>query len=239
MKWRDLQTSSRGWLVLTAVAPAVPYAAGTAYVAAVTSTPSRTDWLNWAGLSAHVTALLSLAALTSLVCLCLGLFATRRRSTVRAISLWINALTLSMTLVIAIRLQIVLFALNLIVAEGGVSGLSNNPKGTYLVGTISPPIAASAELRVLYLDNANGVRGIAMTGRNGCFATEAPQSGGQFGVFVDHHYWPLEERVSRGYFRVAVALRAGEKPNATMATWERISALTYVERALQCGPESF
>ncbi|HEY6621216.1 MAG TPA: hypothetical protein VIY68_16840 [Steroidobacteraceae bacterium] len=129
-----------------------------------------------------------------------------------------------------------MFALNLVVSEGGLSGLSSNPQGTYIAGELLPPSTAPAGTRVAYLDNANGVRNIANPRGDGCFITQAPRAGGEFGVFLDHHYWPLVSRVSRGYFRVIVTLRADATPNATMATWERISSLAFIDSVVGCQP---
>jgi hypothetical protein len=176
------------------------------------------------------------AGLTALVSICLGVFALRERSAAVKVALCIGGLSLALTLAIAIRLEAAMFALNIVISEGGLSGLGSNPQGTYIAGKIVPPSAAPAGTRVLYLDNANGVRNIAFPRGDGCFATQAPKAGGEFGVFLDHHYWPLDSRVSRGYFRIIVTLRAGTAPNAAMATWERIPSLAFIDSVVGCRP---
>jgi hypothetical protein len=231
-----LKTSRKWWLLATAISSLIPYAVGAAYVAAVASAPDRTDWLYWGRLDAVVTMLVSVAGLTALVSVCLVAFAVRERSTAIKVSLCIGGLSLGLALAIAARLEATKFALNLVISEGGLSGLSSNPQGTYIAGELLPPSAAPAGTRVIYLDNANGVRGIANPLGDGCFATQTPSAGGEFGVFLDHHYWPLVSHVSRGYFRVIVTLRTGAAPNATMTTWERISSLAFINSVVGCRP---
>jgi hypothetical protein len=230
-----LKTSRKWWLLGTAIASLISYAVCVAYVAAVASSPYRTDWLSWRRLDTVVT-LLSAAGLTALVSICLGVFAVRERSAVVKVAFCISGLSLALALAIAIRLEATKFALNLVISERGLSGLSSNPQGTYIAGELLPPSAAPAGTRVVYLDNANGVRNIAFPRGDGCFTTQAPKTGGEFGVFLDHHYWPLVSHVSRGYFRVIVTLHAGTAPNATMATWERISSLAFIDSVIGCQP---
>jgi hypothetical protein len=183
-----------------------------------------------------VTVLLSVAGITALVSICLGVFAVPERPTAVKVALCVGGLSLAMALAIAIRLEATMFALNIIVSEGGLSGLGSNPQGTYLVGEIVPASADPAGTRVVYLDNANGVRNIAVPRADGCFITQAPKAGGEFGVFLDHRYWPLDAHVGRGYFRVVVTIRAGTPPNATMVTWERISSLAFIDGVIGCRP---
>jgi hypothetical protein len=221
---------------VTAISSLIPYAIGAAYVAALASAPYRTDWLNWRRLDAVVTLLVSVAGLTALVSVCLVAFAVRERSAAIKVSLCIGGLSLGLALAIAARLDATKFALNLVISEGGLSGLSSHPQGTYIAGELLPPIEAPGGTRVVYLDNANGFRNIAIPRGDGCFTTQAPEAGGEFGVFVDHHYWPLVSHVGRGYFRVIVTLRAGTAPNATMATWQRISSLAFIDSVAGCQP---
>ena len=233
-----LKTSRKWWLLATAISSLIPYAVGAAYVAAVASAPYRTDWLYWGRLNAIVTMLVSVAGLTALVSVCLGAFAVERSGAVK-VSLCIGGLSLGLALAIAARFEATEFALNVVISEGGLSGLSSKPRGTYIAGELLPPSAAPAGTRVVYLDNANGFRNIAIPRGDGCFTTQAPEAGGEFGVFVDHHYWPLVSHVGRGYFRVIVTLRADTAPNATMATmatWERISSLAFIDSVVGCRP---
>ena len=179
--------------------------------------------------------LVCLACLTALVSVCLGAFSIERSGAVN-ISLYIGGLSLGLALAIAARYEATKFALNLVISEGGLSGLTSNTQGTYIAGELLPPSAVPEGTRVAYLDNANGVRNVAIPRGDGCFATQAPEAGGEFGVFVDHHYWPLVSHVGRGYFRVIVTLRADTAPNATMATWERISSLAFIDSVVGCQP---
>jgi len=235
METPHLQPWRKWWLLAATIASLISYAICVAYVAAVASSPYRTDWLSWLRLNAVVTVLLSVAGLTALVSICLGVFAVERSAMVK-VALCISGLSLALALAIAIRSEATMFALNIVISEGGLSGLGGIPQGTYIAGKIVPLVAAAAGTRALYLDNANGVRNIAFPRGDGCFATQAPKAGGEFGVFLDHHYWPLVSHVSRGYFRVIVTLRAGTAPNATMATWERISSLAFVDSVVGCRP---
>lgn len=217
-----------------AIAALIPYAIGIAYVCMLINSP-KNRWLWWNRLDTVVAILLALAGLTALVAIGASMLAIRRgaavRTPVRRISLCVGALSLGLVLAIAVRWDTAIRALNIIIPEGGLSELGNNPRGTYIAGTIIP--ASATGLRVLYLENANGVVNIATPNEDGCFVAQAT-SAGQFGVFLDDHYWPLKPHVGGGYFRVVVTLVPGTRPDATMAIWERISALAYIDRAIGC-----
>jgi hypothetical protein len=80
--------------------------------------------------------LVSVAGLTALVSVCLAAFAVRERSTAIKVSLCVGGLSLGLALAIAARFEATTFALNLVISEGGLSGLSSNPQGTYIAGEL-------------------------------------------------------------------------------------------------------